>query len=57
MLAAGLARAHTDQVASGSVMPGYLHPLTGLDHVLGMVAVGIWGATLGKLCITPKVSV
>lgn len=26
---------------------GLLHPLTGLDHVLAMVAVGIWAAMIG----------
>jgi hypothetical protein len=27
------------------------HPLTGIDHVLAMVAVGIWGAQLGRPAI------
>jgi len=26
---------------------GAAHPLTGLDHVFAMIAVGIWGATAG----------
>ncbi len=26
---------------------GFLHPLSGFDHVLAMVAVGLWGAQLG----------
>ena len=26
---------------------GLLHPVSGLDHVLAMVAVGLWGAQLG----------
>ncbi len=26
---------------------GFLHPLTGPDHVIAMVAVGLWGAVLG----------
>ena len=26
---------------------GLLHPVTGLDHVLAMLAVGVWGAQLG----------
>jgi urease accessory protein len=46
MLCAG-AQAHSDQASTGGFMAGYLHPLTGLDHLLAMVAVGIWGATLG----------
>jgi urease accessory protein len=41
------AHAHSDQVSTGGFMAGYLHPLTGLDHLLAMVAVGMWGATLG----------
>lgn len=42
------ARAHSDQVETGGFVSGYLHPLTGFDHLLAMIAVGIWGATLGK---------
>ncbi len=41
-------QAHTDQVTTGGFLAGYLHPLTGLDHMLAMVAVGIWGAALGR---------
>ncbi len=26
---------------------GFLHPLTGLDHLLAMIAVGVWSAQLG----------
>ena len=26
---------------------GVLHPISGLDHVLAMIAVGLWGAQLG----------
>jgi urease accessory protein len=36
--------------ASGFVT-GFLHPITGLDHVLAMVAVGLWGAQLGAPAI------
>jgi urease accessory protein len=46
-LLSAAAHAHSDQVSTGGFMAGYLHPLTGLDHLLAMVAVGIWGATLG----------
>ncbi|HWW73296.1 MAG TPA: HupE/UreJ family protein, partial [Duganella sp.] len=28
-------------------MAGLLHPLTGIDHILAMLAVGLWGAQLG----------
>lgn len=27
---------------------GFVHPLTGPDHLLAMVAVGLWGAFLGR---------
>jgi len=30
---------------------GFLHPLTGFDHLLAMVSVGIWGAELGAPAI------
>ena len=26
---------------------GFVHPISGLDHILAMVAVGMWGAQLG----------
>jgi urease accessory protein len=39
--------AHTGQGTSG-LYAGILHPLTGLDHVVAMVAVGLWGGILGK---------
>ena len=48
LLAAATAQAHSDQATTGGLLAGYLHPLTGLDHLLAMVAVGIWGATLGR---------
>ena len=33
--------------ATGGFVSGLLHPVSGLDHVLAMVAVGLWGAQLG----------
>ena len=32
-------------------MTGMLHPVSGLDHVVAMVAVGLWGAQLGAPAI------
>ncbi len=32
---------------AGGLVGGFLHPLTGADHVAAMVAVGLWGALLG----------
>jgi urease accessory protein len=39
--------AHLDPVAHGSFAAGFTHPLFGLDHLLVMVAVGLWAAMLG----------
>jgi urease accessory protein len=30
---------------------GFAHPISGLDHVVAMLAVGIWGAQLGRPAI------
>lgn len=43
---AGAAFAH-DQASSFGLVNGLTHPLTGMDHFLAMVAVGIWAAQLG----------
>jgi urease accessory protein len=40
------ALAHTASV-SGGFIGGLAHPLFGPDHVAAMVAVGLWGASLG----------
>ncbi|MCW5696291.1 MAG: HupE/UreJ family protein [Bauldia sp.] len=39
--------AHLDPGEHGSFLAGFTHPLTGLDHILVMVAVGLWAATIG----------
>jgi urease accessory protein len=39
--------AHLDPAGHGSLMAGLSHPLFGSDHVLAMVAVGLWAALLG----------
>ena len=47
-----LAFAHIGQGAiSGGFLAGVAHPVFGLDHVVAMVAVGIWGAQLGHPAI------
>jgi urease accessory protein len=46
VLAAAPALAHSGDVMGGFV-GGLAHPLLGLDHVVAMVAVGLWGAFLG----------
>ena len=42
---------------SAGFITGMLHPVTGLDHVIAMIAVGLWGAQLGlpALWILPVV--
>ena len=49
LLAATAAGAHVDAptVGSGGFLTGLMHPVTGLDHVVAMVAVGLWGGVLG----------
>jgi urease accessory protein len=39
--------AHIASGQSGGFVSGLAHPVSGLDHVLAMVAVGLWGAQLG----------
>ncbi|KTR04069.1 protein hupE [Aureimonas ureilytica] len=39
--------AHLDPAAHGSFMAGVSHPLFGADHILAMVAVGLWAALIG----------
>jgi urease accessory protein len=42
-----LAWAHTAQGRAEGLLAGLHHPVSGLDHVLAMVSVGLWGAQLG----------
>lgn len=46
-LAAPLAQAHEGAGLAGGFMSGIAHPLLGWDHVIAMLAVGLWGAFLG----------
>lgn len=41
------ALAHVEQGHGGGFAAGFLHPITGPDHVAAMLAVGLWGAVLG----------
>ena len=46
------AQAHVGQDdIAGGLVAGFLHPIFGFDHVVAMVAVGIWGAQLGRPAI------
>lgn len=42
-----LALAHSAVGTTDTFGSGFLHPLTGVDHFLAMLAVGMWGALLG----------
>jgi urease accessory protein len=48
LLLPATANAHTETGAIGGFLSGFTHPLTGLDHMVAMLAVGLWGAFLGQ---------
>ncbi|MEM6486919.1 MAG: HupE/UreJ family protein [Pseudomonadota bacterium] len=48
VLGAGPAAAHSVEGVAGGLASGLLHPLLGPDHLVAMVAVGLWGAQLGR---------
>jgi urease accessory protein len=43
--------AHSGSAAAIGLESGFMHPITGLDHLVAMVAVGLWGAQLGNPAI------
>ncbi len=43
----GVAEAHPDGSHAIGLVHGFMHPLTGWDHIVAMVAVGFFAATLG----------
>jgi len=51
ILGAQSAFAHVGQGEAFGLLTGFLHPISGADHVLAMVAVGLWGAQLGAPAI------
>jgi urease accessory protein len=50
-LAPALALAHEETGQAAGFLAGLLHPVSGMDHVLAMIAVGLWGAVLGPPAI------
>lgn len=50
--AAALAAMSGPCMAHGFSGAGWVHPLTGVDHMLAMVAVGLWSAQLGGRAIS-----
>src|SRR5436190_5243826 len=41
------AYAHAEVGKAAGFANGFKHPISGWDHILAMVAVGLWGAQLG----------
>jgi urease accessory protein len=49
--AATAAAAHSGGTTGEGFAAGFLHPMLGWNHVAAMVAVGLWGAVLGRPAI------
>ena len=47
LLVAGTVQAHTGAGPAAGFPAGLAHPLLGIDHLLAMIAVGLWAALLG----------
>jgi urease accessory protein len=47
LLAAVPVSAHEQSGQAAGFLTGLKHPVSGLDHVLAMISVGLWGAQLG----------
>ncbi len=47
-LVSPVAQAHVQGNPAAGLVTGFGHPWSGLDHILVMVAVGVWGAQLGR---------
>lgn len=45
---AGAAEAHTLGVAAAGFSAGLAHPLAGVDHLLAMIAIGLWAVQLAE---------
>jgi urease accessory protein len=43
--------AHVESGQAAGFVTGLQHPWSGLDHILAMIAVGLWGAQLGNPAI------
>lgn len=48
LLAPSTALGHVERGQAAGFVTGLQHPWSGLDHVLAMIAVGLWGAQLGN---------
>ena len=50
-IAPAVAFAHEESGQAAGFLAGLAHPVSGLDHVPAMIAVGLWGAVLGAPAI------
>jgi len=50
-----LASAHTGLAPASGMLQGFMHPFSGIDHLLAMLAIGIWAVQLGgaKIWLLP----
>jgi len=46
-----LVQAHVGQSVHGSILAGLGHPFSGIDHILVMIAIGIWASQLGRRAV------
>lgn len=44
LITSSLVFAHTGDGSHNGWLHGFTHPLSGLDHILAMVAIGLWAA-------------
>ncbi len=51
LLYAQAVQAHVNKGEAVGFLSGLKHPISGLDHVVAMIAVGLWGAQLGAPAI------
>lgn len=51
LASAAPALAHTGEGGAAGFIGGFAHPLFGPDHVVAMIAVGLWGVFLGRPAI------
>ncbi len=48
LLAPSAALAHEEVAVGAGLVNGLMHPVLGPDHLIAMIAVGLWGAQLGS---------
>jgi urease accessory protein len=48
-----LAQAHSMQFSTVNWFSGFMHPLQGVDHIVAMIAVGLWAVQLRAVFLLP----